>query len=242
MEMWSPYASNFNNPIRYKDFLGDEPDDGLWGRLQQAVINVKDQIISAALGAGNAYVTNQFTAGIGRKYFSETGLTGNNAIAYQIGQKGADAYSTIQGAIEVLGSGVDEVLTVGVATPIAVPALIHGTVATVVSVKNLATPIKFSEGGTTKSGGKYTEPTLPSKTVADNGKVKAEHYTRSGDHGPPHVHVKGGGPETKVGQNGKPTDGSPELTPTQQKFVNEFKSDIRSALKKIGRWYNYNRQ
>jgi len=26
MEMWSPYASNYDNPIRYKDFLGDEPD------------------------------------------------------------------------------------------------------------------------------------------------------------------------------------------------------------------------
>jgi RHS repeat-associated protein len=25
MEMWSPYASNYDNPIRYNDFLGDEP-------------------------------------------------------------------------------------------------------------------------------------------------------------------------------------------------------------------------
>lgn len=28
MEMWSPYASNYNNPIRYNDVLGDEPGDG----------------------------------------------------------------------------------------------------------------------------------------------------------------------------------------------------------------------
>ncbi len=26
MEMWSPYASNFDNPIKYNDFLGDEPE------------------------------------------------------------------------------------------------------------------------------------------------------------------------------------------------------------------------
>jgi RHS repeat-associated protein len=26
MEAWSPYASNFNNPLRYSDLLGDEPD------------------------------------------------------------------------------------------------------------------------------------------------------------------------------------------------------------------------
>jgi RHS repeat-associated protein len=26
MEMWSPYASNYDNPIRFNDVLGDEPD------------------------------------------------------------------------------------------------------------------------------------------------------------------------------------------------------------------------
>ena len=241
MEMWSPYASNYDNPIRYQDFLGDAPGDGFWSTLKQAVVATGEQIVSAGLGAVDAYVTNQF-AGAGRTDVDQSGFTGKNAIAYQVGQKVGDAISTIQGGLEVVGSGAVEVVTGGVATPVAVPAALHGTVTTVVSAKNLFTPIKFSEGGTTKSGGKYTEPTLPSKTVADNGKVKAEHYTRSGDHGPPHVHIKGGGPETKVGQNGKPTDGAPELTPAQQKFVNEFKSDIRSALKKIGRWYNYNRQ
>ena len=28
MEMWSPYASNYDNPILYKDPLGDEPEGG----------------------------------------------------------------------------------------------------------------------------------------------------------------------------------------------------------------------
>ncbi|PSL45740.1 YD repeat-containing protein [Chitinophaga niastensis] len=37
MEMWSPYVSNYDNPIRYNDFLGDEPGpgDGLWNRIVQ---------------------------------------------------------------------------------------------------------------------------------------------------------------------------------------------------------------
>lgn len=107
-------------------------------------------------------------------------------------------------------------------------------------VNSLIAPFKLMEDGKTKDGGRLTEPTLPPKTVADNGKVKADHYTRSGDHGPPHLHVKGGGKETKIGQNGKPIDGSPELTPAQQKFVDEFKSEIRKAVRKIGRWVDYN--
>ena len=27
MEMWSPYTSNYNNPISNKDFLGNEPEE-----------------------------------------------------------------------------------------------------------------------------------------------------------------------------------------------------------------------
>jgi hypothetical protein len=56
--------------------------------------------------------------------------------------------------------------------------------------------------------------------------VEIVHYTKSGDHGPPHLHVKGGGSETKIGQNGKPIKGSPELTSQQQAVVQEFKPEI----------------
>jgi hypothetical protein len=37
-----------------------------------------------------------------------------------------------------------------------------------------------------------------------------------------------------------PIDGSPELTPQQQKFVDNFKEDIRKTIKQIGKWFNYN--
>jgi len=40
MEAWSPYASNYDNPIRYNDFLGDEGDDpnkkGFWQGVKTA--------------------------------------------------------------------------------------------------------------------------------------------------------------------------------------------------------------
>jgi RHS repeat-associated protein len=94
----------------------------------------------------------------------------------------------------------------------------------------------------TKQGGKITEPELPKKTVAAKGEVEVVHYTKSGDHGPPHLHVKGGGPETKIGQAGKPLKGEPPLTSTQRGLVEEAKSEIRKAVDQIGRWFRFDRQ
>ncbi len=93
---------------------------------------------------------------------------------------------------------------------------------------------------TTKLGGNVTEPNLPSKTIANERGVEIVHYTRSGDHGPPHLHVLGGGPETKIGQAGRVLDGSPELTAIQELVVATNKSAIRKAVDQIGRWFRYN--
>ncbi|MCI0348223.1 MAG: hypothetical protein L0Z53_02260, partial [Acidobacteriales bacterium] len=41
-------------------------------------------------------------------------------------------------------------------------------------------------------------------------------------HTPAHVHIKGGGAETKVGKNGRPLEGSPKLTAEQEAFVEKF--------------------
>ena len=58
--------------------------------------------------------------------------------------------------------------------------------------------IPAEEGG---NPGSRTAPTLPPKVIAKEGEVEIVHYTRSGDHGPPHVHVRGGGPETRIEVN-----------------------------------------
>src|SRR5690554_3839433 len=81
-----------------------------------------------------------------------------------------------------------------------------------------------------------TPPTLPPKSIAKNGDIEIMHYTKSGDHGPAHMHVKGGGKEIRIGQNGKPLKGEPELSGAQQKMIKENKSAIRKAGKKIGKW------
>ena len=97
-------------------------------------------------------------------------------------------------------------------------------------------------GIVTKSGGSLTEPKLPGKTIVSEDGVTVEHYTRSGDHGPPHAHVSGQGPSTRIGQNGKPLKGDAELSPAQRQVIDDNKSVIRKAIDQIGRWFDFNRQ
>jgi RHS repeat-associated protein len=99
-----------------------------------------------------------------------------------------------------------------------------------------------SEEPTRKDGGSKTEPNLPKKTVVKGDDVEIKHFTRSGDHGPAHLHVEGGGSSTKIGMNGKPISGSPELSSPQQSVVNNNLSQIRSAVDKIQRWFSFNKQ
>ncbi|WPV69676.1 RHS repeat-associated core domain-containing protein [Chitinophaga sp. LS1] len=145
MEAWSPYASNYDNPIRYNDFLGDEPAEGgpgLWERLGNAVVQTGQQIVSAAAGATNAYVSNNLLGG-GRIDVDNTGLIGGNAIAYQVGQKLGDAAAVYTGVVEYLAAGAGEFFSAGAGTALAVPVAIHGTTTAGLGLKNLLTnPIR----------------------------------------------------------------------------------------------------
>ncbi|GAB6085236.1 hypothetical protein [Alkaliphilus crotonatoxidans] len=79
---------------------------------------------------------------------------------------------------------------------------------------------------------------LPNKTIGSNSDGKIEHYYRSGDHAPAHVHVTDSqGNTVKVGQNGKPLLGEPELNRQQQQLVNTYKKEIRKAISNIMKWH-----
>jgi RHS repeat-associated protein len=82
------------------------------------------------------------------------------------------------------------------------------------------------KGGSTGSNGGGTSGTV----VNENG-VKIVIY--SNDHPPAHAHVIGGGdPKLKyrIGQNGKPLRGDPELTSKQQKVVDDNIKTIRNSI------------
>lgn len=84
-------------------------------------------------------------------------------------------------------------------------------------------------------------PELPPSTIARRGEITIEHYHGSiaGEHGPPHAHVNGGGAPTKIGMNGKPLKGFPELSRPQQNLVNDSLPQIKKVLMKVGRWHRY---
>jgi RHS repeat-associated protein len=103
----------------------------------------------------------------------------------------------------------------------------------------VTTSVATEAGVARRAGGALTEPTLPSKTVVEQDGVKIVHYTASGDHAPAHLHVKGQGPEVRIGQNGKPLKNNSELSATQKKVVTANKAAIRKAVDKIQRYHRF---
>ena len=93
----------------------------------------------------------------------------------------------------------------------------------------------------TKQEGQFTEPTLPDKVIAQSGEVKIVHNYKSNDHGPGHVHVQGGGKETRILRNGEVYPGDPTPTRQQQKVINENLPAINRSIRKINKWLRYER-
>jgi len=195
-------------------------------------------------GAANAYGSDNLQ-GAGRVEQTTT--------AGKIGAAVGDFGATVQGAGEALFGGGVEVGGValdatGVGAVAGVPAnvagaglMLHGGGTATTGVSNLFMSAENSTA-VRKNGGATTEPTLPSKTVVSEDGVTAQHFTRSGDHGPAHLHVEGNGPSTRIGMNGKPLKGDAELSSAQQTVVNNNKGAIRSAVDKIQRWFKFNNQ
>jgi hypothetical protein len=81
-----------------------------------------------------------------------------------------------------------------------------------------------------------TAATLPGRVIAKEGEVEVVHNYRSGDHGPGHAHVNGGGTSTPIGPKGFPLKGDPPLSSAQQSVVDQYAAEIRKAINTIGRW------
>jgi hypothetical protein len=75
----------------------------------------------------------------------------------------------------------------------------------------------------------------PKLKVKENGVTIESYYPK--DHGNPvHMHVTGNGPKTKIGPNGKPLSGYPDLTPQQAKVVERNIDQIQKVFKQLQKW------
>jgi RHS repeat-associated protein len=54
-------------------------------------------------------------------------------------------------------------------------------------------------------------------------------------HRPAHAHVTGGGREVRIGANGKPLEGQPELSARQRQAVEHYRTEIRREVNRLGR-------
>ena len=133
MEMWSPYASNYDNPIKYMDPLGDDPN-GCCGGLLDAIVEVGKGVVTFAVSAANAFVTNQ-VGGTGRG--DPNSFSGVQKVISQAGQLYGD-YLTMSAAV-VVGtiSVVAEGGTGGLASPVALPLLAQQVTAGITATKNI---------------------------------------------------------------------------------------------------------
>ena len=155
MEMWSPYTSNYDNPILYKDPLGNEPEC-CWEEFKSALVQTVQQVSSLAAGVANAWGSNQ-VLGAGRKTANQAGMTGDNATFYSAGQTVGDGLALFTGGLEVIAGGSGEIASVGIASPIAIPLAAHGVSVFATAGYNLfSTPLQ----GTPPAGGS------PSKSVS----------------------------------------------------------------------------
>ncbi len=75
--------------------------------------------------------------------------------------------------------------------------------------------------------------------VKENG-VKIESMYPADHGGPAHLHVSGQGPKTKIGPQGQPVKGYPQLSPQQIKVVKTNIIIIKRTIKDIQKWLRKN--
>jgi hypothetical protein len=87
----------------------------------------------------------------------------------------------------------------------------------------------------TEASQSSSSPARAGKTLGKRDGVEIKSYGSNDVHKPAHAHVKGGGKEVRIGPNGKPLKNQPELAPKQKAAVEQFKTEIRKELKKVGK-------
>ena len=75
----------------------------------------------------------------------------------------------------------------------------------------------------------------PGTIIAKENGITIKTYGTNDAHKPAHAHVTGKGSEVRVGPNGKPLKGQPELTTQKKRVVDNHKKALRKEVKAIGK-------
>ncbi|PUZ22956.1 hypothetical protein DCC81_21310 [Chitinophaga parva] len=133
MEAWSPYASNYDNPIRYNDFGGDAPGDGVLSKVWSAAVNTfnftRQAVNGAVVGTTDNLLGTNLRSDYGARYIHDeasargwnTGLDAADVAGVAIG----DAEITAGAGIVVAGGGAT-IVSGGAASPASLPAMAGG--------------------------------------------------------------------------------------------------------------------
>jgi RHS repeat-associated protein len=144
-EMWSPYTSNNDNPILYKDPRGNEGEACCGGFIDAVIKSVKQGVVFA-VSAANAIVTNQ-VGGVGRvdpNSYSDPDM----AAAAQVGLTTGDLATVGVTGLTDVGIGVGEVGTDGAITPVVSGlAIQQNTVALPTALTNLRNDFAATSSG-----------------------------------------------------------------------------------------------
>lgn len=73
------------------------------------------------------------------------------------------------------------------------------------------------------------------KTIVKENGVIVKSYGSNDAHKPAHAHVLGGGKDVRVGPNGKPLKGQPELSDKQKKVIDNNRKEIRKEVNAVGK-------
>ena len=210
----SPYHYGLNNPILFNDPLGDCPE-----------CLADDQVIRFMVLQAGAAVMNFASGfkGMAIAVANNSRTVTSTETTVVVNEAGYPSLQTQEvkenGATAAVNTAVDGLASVPGTNPTGLLAK-TGSKATVVNTVKTATKAPAGRAG---------------KTIAKENGVTVQSYGTNDVHKPAHAHVKGGGKEVRIGANGKPLEGQPELSTRQKSVVDNNIKPIRKEINKVGK-------